>query len=289
VSRIIGIDLGTTNSLVGFVDERSGLPRVIPDAEGRALLPSIVGFTLSSVMGMVLPGVPFIGGAMFTVGASAPIFGLLGAIVCYSRVTGSSLAGSQAWQYAIILFVFGLLPGTSVNNWAHGGGFVAGLLAGLFLSFSDRRDETAGERAIATANNPIGPHPITATGFVAMSSPPPVPNAACTALPNGSMIDAASGWIPSPTIQALAAGMTTYSANAPSMSTPKMRRFSQMCARPVRQVEQRPHEMWVSAATKTPGSRWCTSDPTRSTVPATSCPNVIGSRTIRFSAHSFQS
>jgi Fe-S protein assembly chaperone HscA len=45
VSRIIGIDLGTTNSLVGFVDERSGLPRVIPDAEGRALLPSIVGFT----------------------------------------------------------------------------------------------------------------------------------------------------------------------------------------------------------------------------------------------------
>jgi Fe-S protein assembly chaperone HscA len=45
VSRIIGIDLGTTNSLVAYVDERSGLPRVIPDAEGRALLPSIVGFT----------------------------------------------------------------------------------------------------------------------------------------------------------------------------------------------------------------------------------------------------
>jgi molecular chaperone DnaK len=45
VSRIIGIDLGTTNSLVAYVDERSGLPRVVPDAEGRALLPSIVGFT----------------------------------------------------------------------------------------------------------------------------------------------------------------------------------------------------------------------------------------------------
>jgi Fe-S protein assembly chaperone HscA len=45
VSRIIGIDLGTTNSLVAYVDETSGLPRVIPDAEGRALLPSIVGFT----------------------------------------------------------------------------------------------------------------------------------------------------------------------------------------------------------------------------------------------------
>jgi molecular chaperone DnaK (HSP70) len=45
VSRIIGIDLGTTNSLVAYVDETSGLPRVIPDAEGRMLLPSIVGFT----------------------------------------------------------------------------------------------------------------------------------------------------------------------------------------------------------------------------------------------------
>jgi Fe-S protein assembly chaperone HscA len=45
VSRIIGIDLGTTNSLVAYVDETSGLPRVIADAEGRALLPSIVGFT----------------------------------------------------------------------------------------------------------------------------------------------------------------------------------------------------------------------------------------------------
>ena len=45
MSRIIGIDLGTTNSLVAYVDEASGLPRVIPDGEGRALLPSIVGFT----------------------------------------------------------------------------------------------------------------------------------------------------------------------------------------------------------------------------------------------------
>src|SRR5262245_29343997 len=43
MSRIVGIDLGTTNSLVAWVDR--GVPRVIPDAEGRALLPSIVAFT----------------------------------------------------------------------------------------------------------------------------------------------------------------------------------------------------------------------------------------------------
>src|SRR5437667_281102 len=48
--RIIGIDLGTTNSLVAYVDERTGLPRVIPDAEGRNLLPSIVSFTPAGIL-----------------------------------------------------------------------------------------------------------------------------------------------------------------------------------------------------------------------------------------------
>jgi len=42
VSRIVGIDLGTTNSLVATVD--SGIPLVIADAEGRRLTPSVVHF-----------------------------------------------------------------------------------------------------------------------------------------------------------------------------------------------------------------------------------------------------
>ena len=45
MSRIVGIDLGTTNSLVAFLDEKIGLPRVVPDREGHTLLPSIVAFT----------------------------------------------------------------------------------------------------------------------------------------------------------------------------------------------------------------------------------------------------
>jgi chaperone protein DnaK len=48
--RIVGIDLGTTNSLVAYVDERTGLPRVIPDAEGHNLLPSIVSFMAAGVL-----------------------------------------------------------------------------------------------------------------------------------------------------------------------------------------------------------------------------------------------
>jgi molecular chaperone DnaK len=42
VSKIIGIDLGTTNSLVATVD--SGIPFVIADSNGRRLTPSVVHF-----------------------------------------------------------------------------------------------------------------------------------------------------------------------------------------------------------------------------------------------------
>ena len=42
---IVGIDLGTTNSLMAYVDYRTGRPRVIPDRRGRVLVPSVVSFT----------------------------------------------------------------------------------------------------------------------------------------------------------------------------------------------------------------------------------------------------
>lgn len=43
---IVGIDLGTTNSLVAVCDARG--PRIIPDAHGRALLPSVVRYERSA-------------------------------------------------------------------------------------------------------------------------------------------------------------------------------------------------------------------------------------------------
>jgi molecular chaperone DnaK len=48
MSRIVGIDLGTTNSLVAYVDQ--GIPKVIPDADGRVLLPSVVAWTADGVL-----------------------------------------------------------------------------------------------------------------------------------------------------------------------------------------------------------------------------------------------
>src|SRR5574337_1224643 len=48
MSRIVGIDLGTTNSLVAYMD--GDFLKVIPDAEGRVLLPSVVAFTSDGVL-----------------------------------------------------------------------------------------------------------------------------------------------------------------------------------------------------------------------------------------------
>jgi len=91
-----------------------------------------MGFLLSSIAGVLLPGIPIIGGASFTIGASAPIFGLLGALVRYGHRTGGSLVRGQAWSWALSLFVFGLImPG--VDNWAHAGGFAGGYLAAMWL------------------------------------------------------------------------------------------------------------------------------------------------------------
>lgn len=95
---------------------------------------SAAGFLLSSMAGRYLSWmpIPFLRGAMVTLGASAPIFGLLGALVYYGRRGGSSLVGAQAMQYAIVLFVFGLIM-NGIDNYAHAGGFIGGYLAGMWL------------------------------------------------------------------------------------------------------------------------------------------------------------
>jgi Fe-S protein assembly chaperone HscA len=42
MGRIVGIDLGTTNSLVAYIDAQTGQPKCIPGPSGSALCPSIV-------------------------------------------------------------------------------------------------------------------------------------------------------------------------------------------------------------------------------------------------------
>jgi len=93
---------------------------------------SILGFTLSSVMAAYLPGVPLIGGGSLTVGASASIAGLIGAIFHYGRRGGSSMARMYASQYIIAMVVYAFIF-QGIDNAAHAGGFAGGYLASRLL------------------------------------------------------------------------------------------------------------------------------------------------------------
>jgi rhomboid protease GluP len=93
----------------------------------------VSGFLLSSFVGAYFSFLPrIVQGANFTVGASASIFGLLGSLVLYGRRTGSNAVGKQAWNYALILGVFGFIM-QGVDNFAHLGGFLGGYVAAKYL------------------------------------------------------------------------------------------------------------------------------------------------------------
>jgi len=94
----------------------------------------VAGFVLSSFAGAYFQFMPFraLQGAQLTVGASASIFGLFGALVYYGRRTGSSETYRMATQYVLMMFVFGLImPG--IDNYAHAGGFAGGYVASRLL------------------------------------------------------------------------------------------------------------------------------------------------------------
>ena len=74
----------------------------------------------------------FLAGAPLTVGASASLFALMGALVYYGNRSGSQFVRSQAMSWALGAFVMGfLLPG--IDNYAHAGGFGGGYLLGQLL------------------------------------------------------------------------------------------------------------------------------------------------------------
>ena len=113
---------------------------VVADLYGPArmviiyVLSGAAGFVVTTLAGRYLwwLPIPFLRGAGFSVGASASIFGLLGAMVYYGRRTGSSIARQTGLQYALVMGVFGLImPG--IDNWAHAGGFAGGYVAGRLL------------------------------------------------------------------------------------------------------------------------------------------------------------
>lgn len=93
-------------------------------------------YMISGIAGSII-SVIFIPSS-FSVGASGAVFGLVGVLVAGSmrnNTYGISLPFSpgDVLPIAIYAFLIGLVPGSSVNNWAHLGGFVAGLLLGQMI------------------------------------------------------------------------------------------------------------------------------------------------------------
>jgi len=93
----------------------------------------MVGFVASSLAGAFMPYIPFLqGGRTITIGASASIFGLMGAVLHYGHRGGSSHARQSAMRWIVYGLAFGfIMPG--IDNWAHLGGLAGGYLMSFWL------------------------------------------------------------------------------------------------------------------------------------------------------------
>ncbi len=96
------------------------------------VISGVAGFLLTSVVFMYFPYIPFLSGAPATIGASAAICGLLGALTHYGRKSGSSIIRAQTQQWAISMVIYSLLPG--IDSVAHLGGFLGGYGLSAFFN-----------------------------------------------------------------------------------------------------------------------------------------------------------
>jgi rhomboid protease GluP len=105
-------------------------------------------YTIGGIVGF---GVSYLAGVTFTIGASASVCSLIGATLYFGRSRGGAYGQAvyrQIGGWAIAIFVFGLLvPG--INNWAHGGGIVAGAGLGYLLGYRERREENFLHKVLA--------------------------------------------------------------------------------------------------------------------------------------------
>ncbi|MFZ2399311.1 MAG: rhomboid family intramembrane serine protease [Smithella sp.] len=92
-------------------------------------------------------------GVPFTIGASASVCGLIGAIIYYGKSRGGSYGEAiykQAMGWVIGLILFGLIfPG--INNWAHGGGLLSGIALSFLMGYNDNKPESAWSKLLAFA------------------------------------------------------------------------------------------------------------------------------------------
>ncbi len=105
-------------------------------------------YTMGGVGGYIIS---YLAGIPFTIGASAAICALIGSLLYYGKNRGGTY-GTMVYRevggWVVSLFLFGfIVPG--INNWAHGGGIVSGILMGMLLGYNDKRTESLPHRILA--------------------------------------------------------------------------------------------------------------------------------------------
>lgn len=108
-------------------------------------------FTIYTVGGVIGYVVSYFAGVPFTIGASAAVCGLIGALLYYGKSRGGAYGSSvyrEVSGWVISLFIFGLIfPG--INNWGHGGGILGGVVVGALIAYNERRRENYFDHALA--------------------------------------------------------------------------------------------------------------------------------------------
>lgn len=107
-------------------------------------------YIVSGAAGFLLS---FLAGIPFTIGASAGICGLIGAILTYGKTRGGfygEVIYRQALGWVAGLVIFGFLV-PEINNWAHGGGLAAGVILAFLLGYREQKEETAAHRILGAA------------------------------------------------------------------------------------------------------------------------------------------
>jgi rhomboid protease GluP len=122
-------------------------------------LASIVGrefgfyrmFTIYTLSGVFGYWVSYMFGVFWTIGASASVCGLVGAILYYGKSRGGVYGKAlykQISMWVVFLFLFGfMVPG--INNWGHGGGIIAGIGLGFLLGYKEKRRENFFHKSLA--------------------------------------------------------------------------------------------------------------------------------------------
>lgn len=105
-------------------------------------------YTLGGMFGFFVSA---LAGIQYTIGASAALCSLIGALLYYGKSRGGSYGQaifSQIGGWAIGIGIFGFLfPG--INNWGHGGGMVAGILLGYLLGYRENKREARFHRLLS--------------------------------------------------------------------------------------------------------------------------------------------